>query len=51
VFTILPEVLRLTPEIRSLAYGTILLLIVLYRPAGLASWLGRRRTARAVPPA
>jgi ABC-type branched-subunit amino acid transport system permease subunit len=44
-------VLRLTPEIRSLVYGIILLLIVLYRPAGLATWLGRRRTAGAAPPA
>jgi branched-chain amino acid transport system permease protein len=51
VFTILPEVLRLTPEIRSLVYGIILLVIVLYRPAGLATWLGRRRTAGAAPPA
>lgn len=45
VFTVLPEVLRFTPEARSLVYGVILLLIVLYRPAGLATWLGRRRAA------
>lgn len=35
VFTVLPEVLRLAPEIRSLAYGIILLSIVLYRPRRL----------------
>jgi ABC-type branched-subunit amino acid transport system permease subunit len=35
VFTVLPEVLRLTPEIRSLLYGGILLTIVLYRPRRL----------------
>ena len=30
VFTALPEILRLTPEIRSLIYGLILLAIVLF---------------------
>ena len=35
VFTALPELLRLTPEIRSLLYGVILLVIVLYRPRRL----------------
>ena len=35
VFTALPEMLRLTPEIRSLLYGAILLAIVLYRPRRL----------------
>ena len=49
VFTVLPEVLRLAPEMRSLLYGVILLLIVLYRPSGLATWLGRRRAAGAAP--
>ena len=34
VFTVLPEVLRLAPEIRSLVYGIILLSIVL-----AAAWL------------
>ena len=35
VFTALPEMLRLTPEIRSLIYGLILLSIVLFRPRRL----------------
>jgi branched-chain amino acid transport system permease protein len=35
VFSALPEVLRLTPEIRSLLYGLILLSIVLIRPRRL----------------
>jgi branched-chain amino acid transport system permease protein len=35
VFTAVPELLRLTPEIRSLLYGVILLFIVLYRPRRL----------------
>lgn len=41
VFTALPELLRMAPELRSLIYGTILFLIVLYMPRGLASWFGR----------
>ena len=49
VFTALPELLRIAPEVRSLLYGVILLLIVLYRPAGLATWLGRRRSAAVAP--
>ena len=35
VFTALPELLRLAPEIRSLLYGVILLAIVLWRPRRL----------------
>jgi branched-chain amino acid transport system permease protein len=35
VFTALPELLRLAPEIRSLLYGIILLSIVLWRPRRL----------------
>jgi branched-chain amino acid transport system permease protein len=35
VFTALPEMLRLTPEIRSLLYGVILLALVIYRPRRL----------------
>jgi len=32
IFTAVPELLRLTPELRSLLYGAILLAVVLYRP-------------------
>lgn len=35
IFTALPEALRLTPELRSLIYGAILLAIVLYQPRRL----------------
>ena len=35
IFTALPEVLRLTPEIRSLLYGAILLAVVIWRPRRL----------------
>lgn len=41
VFTALPELLRVAPELRSLIYGAILLGIVLFMPRGLASWFGR----------
>lgn len=41
VFTALPELLRMTPELRSLLYGILLLLIVLFMPQGLARWFGR----------
>jgi branched-chain amino acid transport system permease protein len=41
VFTALPEILRLAPELRSLIYGAILLAIVLFLPRGLLGW--RRR--------
>lgn len=35
VFTALPELLRLTPDLRSFLYGAILLAIVLYKPRRL----------------
>lgn len=35
IFTALPEALRLTPDLRSLLYGAILLAIVLYKPRRL----------------
>ncbi len=41
VFTLLPELLRVAPEVRSLLYGLLLFFIVLRMPRGLASWFGR----------
>jgi branched-chain amino acid transport system permease protein len=41
VFTILPELLRVAPEVRSLLYGVILFVAVLYAPRGLGAWFGR----------
>jgi len=48
-FTLLPEILRVAPETRSLVYGILLLVIVLFMPRGLVTWLGdiwRRRVNR-----
>ncbi|MGJ7565875.1 branched-chain amino acid ABC transporter permease [Variovorax sp. GB1R11] len=47
VFTALPEVLRMAPELKSLLYGTLLLLIVLFMPRGMARWFGRPVTGGA----
>lgn len=47
VFTALPELLRLAPEMRSLLYGMILLLAVLYLPRGLGTFVGRAAPAGA----
>lgn len=47
VFTALPEVLRMAPEMKSLLYGTLLLLIVLFMPQGMARWFGRPATGGA----
>ncbi|MGO4394226.1 branched-chain amino acid ABC transporter permease [Variovorax sp. M-6] len=41
IFTALPEVLRMAPELKSLLYGVLLLLIVLFMPQGMARWFGR----------
>jgi branched-chain amino acid transport system permease protein len=47
IFTVLPELLRLTPEIRSLLYGVILLLSVLFLPQGFSVLRWRRGKAEA----
>lgn len=41
VFTVLPEALRMAPELRSLLYGVLLLGFVLFMPDGMARWFGR----------
>jgi branched-chain amino acid transport system permease protein len=41
VFTVLPEALRMAPELRSLLYGVLLLFFVLFMPDGLARCFGR----------
>jgi branched-chain amino acid transport system permease protein len=41
IFTTLPELLRMAPEVKSLLYGVLLLLIVLFMPQGMAPWFGR----------
>lgn len=47
VFTALPEVLRLSPEIQSLLYGFVLLITALYFPRGMAAYFGRPAVAGA----
>ena len=39
----LPELLRVTPDVRILGYGLLLILIIRFRPQGLLSGWGRRR--------
>jgi branched-chain amino acid transport system permease protein len=46
-FTVIPEALRMAPEVRSLIYGIILLVSVLFMPRGLAAWFGRPDAAGA----
>jgi ABC-type branched-subunit amino acid transport system permease subunit len=41
LFTVIPEVLRLAPQLRLLLYGIILLLVTLYMPGGLESAIAR----------
>lgn len=41
VFTVVPEVLRMAPDVRSLVYGAILLVSALFMPRGMAAWFGR----------
>jgi branched-chain amino acid transport system permease protein len=40
-FTVIPELLRMAPDVRSLLYGIILLVSVLFMPRGMAAWFGR----------
>jgi len=47
IFTVLPEALSMAPEVKSLIYGVLLLLIVLFMPRGMARWFGRPLAAGA----
>ncbi|OWT54768.1 branched-chain amino acid ABC transporter permease [Candidimonas nitroreducens] len=47
IFTVLPEALSMAPEVKSLIYGMLLLLIVLFMPQGMARWFGRPLAAGA----
>jgi branched-chain amino acid transport system permease protein len=46
VFTVLPDVLRFTPDIRMVLYGVILMAAMLAMPGGLGGWLRARQIAR-----
>jgi branched-chain amino acid transport system permease protein len=43
LFTALPELLRMAPDIRSLLYGILLLVVVLLWPGGMGRFFGRRQ--------
>ena len=42
IFTALPEILRMAPEIRDILYGAILIMTVIYAPEGLGGVVKRR---------
>ena len=46
VFTVLPEALRLTPELRMVLYGVVLVAAMLTVPAGFGGILAKRRENR-----
>ena len=43
VFTIVPELLRLTPDLRMVLFGIILVVAVLFVPGGFGGFLAQRR--------
>jgi ABC-type branched-subunit amino acid transport system permease subunit len=47
LFTVIPEILRITPQFRMLIYGVLLLVVIVYVPDGLEGsltrWLGKSR--------
>ena len=45
VFTILPDILRFTPDLRMVLYGLILIAAMLLLPGGLGGWLRAREIA------
>ena len=49
IFNVVPELLRIHPELRTFLYGIVLLVAVSVAPGGLAGWL-RERRARQIPP-
>lgn len=46
VFTVLPDLLRVSPDLRLVLYGAILIVAMLVMPGGLGGWLHERRLAR-----
>ena len=45
VFTVLPDLLRFTPDLRMVLYGVILIAAMLVMPGGFGGWLRARRIA------
>jgi len=50
IFNVVPELLRIHPELRAFLYGIALLAAVSVAPGGLAGWVRARRAARAARP-
>jgi branched-chain amino acid transport system permease protein len=48
VFTVVPEWLRFSEDLRMVIYGVVLLVAVVLAPEGVTGWLAARRTARAL---
>lgn len=46
VLTVLPDMLRFSPDLRMVLYGLILVAAMLVMPGGFAGWFQRRRLAR-----
>ena len=46
VLTVLPDLLRFSPDLRMVLYGLILVAAMLVMPGGIAGWFQRRRLAR-----
>jgi branched-chain amino acid transport system permease protein len=46
VFTIVPDLLRFTPDLRMVLYGAILIAAMLVMPGGLGGWLRARQIAK-----
>jgi branched-chain amino acid transport system permease protein len=46
VFTVVPDLLRFSPDLRMILYGTILIVAMLVLPGGFGGWLRARAAAR-----
>ncbi|MGA9867528.1 MAG: hypothetical protein WBQ75_13950 [Acetobacteraceae bacterium] len=46
VFTVLPDMLRFTPDLRMVLYGVILIVAMLAMPGGFGGWLRARQVAK-----
>lgn len=51
VLSVLPDLLRFTPDLRMVLYGVVLIVAMLLFPQGIAGWLERRRLGRWRKPA
>jgi branched-chain amino acid transport system permease protein len=49
IFNVVPELLRIHPELRTFLYGIVLLVAVSVAPGGLAGWVRERRARQTQP--